>query len=70
MTVGISSEFRKSDNIVFFAFNYSEFLRIIHREWVQKHGNIYRGWGGTRAIVCIASPELMEVLYQTNFSKK
>lgn len=39
-----------------------EFLRMIHREWVENHGDIYRGWGGTRAIVCIASPELMEVL--------
>lgn len=42
--------------------NVIEFLRMIHREWVEKHGDIYRGWGGTRAIVCIASPELMEVL--------
>lgn len=39
----------------------SEFLRIVHREWVEKHGPIYRGWGGSRAIVCISSPELMEV---------
>ncbi|KAK4025887.1 hypothetical protein OUZ56_014926 [Daphnia magna] len=37
-----------------------EFLRIVHREWVEKHGPIYCGWGGSRAIVCIASPELME----------
>ena len=41
----------------------AEFLRIIHREWVSKHGDIYRGWGGSRAIVCIASPELMEVCH-------
>ncbi|XP_046641927.1 cytochrome P450 4C1-like [Daphnia pulicaria] len=37
-----------------------EFLRIVHREWVEKHGPIYRGWAGSRSIVCISSPELME----------
>ena len=46
-------------------FNYVEllleFLRIVHREWVEKHGPIYRGWGGSRSVVCISSPELMEV---------
>lgn len=43
---------------------------MIHREWVENHGDIYRGWGGTRAIVCIASPELMEVLVTFDDIKK
>ena len=38
-----------------------EFLRITHCDWVKKYGDIYRGWGFFRAIVCISSPELMEV---------
>lgn len=40
--------------------NLAEFLQLVHREWSSKYGNIYRGWAGTRSVVCIASPELME----------
>ena len=42
--------------------NLAEFLQLVHREWSSKYGNIYRGWAGTRSVVCIASPELMEVV--------
>lgn len=41
---------------------FAEFLKIVHRDWVAEHGNIYAGWGGMRAIVTVSSPELMEVL--------
>lgn len=40
---------------------HSEFLKIVHIDWIRKYGSIYRAWGGTRPVVVISSPELMEV---------
>ncbi|XP_046449670.1 cytochrome P450 4c3-like [Daphnia pulex] len=37
-----------------------EFLKIVHIDWIRKYGSIYRAWGGTRPVVVISSPELME----------
>jgi len=39
-----------------------EFLQLVHRDWPSKYGGIYRGWAGTRSIICITSPDFMEVL--------
>ena len=43
--------------------NIAEFLQLVHRDWPSEHGNLYRGWAGTRSIVCVTSPEFMEVLF-------
>ena len=53
-------------NAIQLAVDKTEFLRIVHRRWVQQFGPIYRGWGGDRPIVCISSPELIEVTLNDN----
>ena len=42
-----------------------EYLHIIHFEWIQKYGPLYRLWAGFRPVVLISTPELMEVCQQT-----
>jgi cytochrome P450 family 4 len=43
-----------------FKTNFAEYLRIVHRSWVADYGDMYVAWAGTRPIVAIAGPELME----------
>ena len=38
----------------------SEYLKLIHIDWIRKFGKIFRVWGGTRPVVVISTPELME----------
>ena len=47
--------------IIYLYFLLVEFLKIVHIDWTQKFGPIFRAWGGLRPIVAISSPEFMEV---------
>ncbi len=49
-------------NAVQLAVDKATFLRVVHVDWVRRHGPIYKGWAANRAMVCIASPQLMEVI--------
>ena len=44
----------------YFVILFLEYLKIVHFDWVNKYGAIYRLWLG-RPAVLISSPEFMEV---------
>ncbi len=41
---------------------YEEFLKLVHFDWVRKYGKIFRIWCGSRPVLMVSSPELMETI--------